>query len=338
MAFSHEWSMKIGIVGFGAMGTMHADQIGYMEGVEISRVVEPGRENRAKAEIYFANTGVEVFEGLDDALLNSELDGWIVTSSTKTHIPIVEKLLALGHKVLLEKPLAQSYEEARLLKDLVKHDSSNLMLGHILLWNKQFQLLREEVQKLGQISSIRCSRERFAQTRLLYQGESPFSLLMVHDLYTAHSLMSGSQPVKFSAQVREHSEGGVDLAQGQLTWSNGAFASFLANYLIPDGIPGGGNIDELTVSGDGWRVHLIYDSGVITVTTPSGIRSVAVSLPVRPGATNYFDDALRNELEHFFDVIRGTSCILEGSSYEDACQIQEWISNFISLTQEKGAS
>lgn len=330
--------MKIGIVGFGAMGTMHADQIGYLEGVEISRVVEPGRENRAKAQVYFANTQVEIFEGLEDALLNSALDGWIVTSSTKTHIPIAEKLLTLGHKVLLEKPLAQSYEEARQLKDLVKHDSSNLMLGHILLWNKQFKLLREEVQKLGEIFSIRCSRERFAGTRLLYQGESPFSLLMVHDLYTAHSLMSGSQPTEFSAQVRKHPEGGVDLAQGQLTWSNGAFATFLANYLIPDGIPGGGNIDEFIVSGDGWRVQLIYDSGVITVTTPAGIRSVSVPLPVRRGATSYFDDALRNELEHFFDVIRGKSSILKGSSYEDACQIQGWISKFITLTQEKGAS
>jgi len=337
MAIDNGRRMKIGLVGFGGMGTLHADQLAQIEGVDISIVVEPGEENRTKAETYFAGMNVAIFEKLDDAMSGALPDGWIVTSSTKTHIPIAKYLLSLGHKILLEKPLAQSYEEASLLRGLVKSDSSNLMLGHILLWNKEFQLLRAEVQKFGEISSIKCSRERYAGTRLQYPGESPFSLLMVHDLYTVHSLMSGKQPSKFSAQVRQHPQGGVDLAQGQLTWANGAFASLLANYLIPDGIEGGGNIDELTVSGDGWRVQLIYDSGVIKVTTPLGVRVLSVPEPVRAGATNFFNDALRSEQEHFFDLLRGKSALLKGASFEDACQIQEWISNFISLTQAEGA-
>jgi hypothetical protein len=327
--------VKIGIIGFGLMGTLHAAQIGYIDDVEISVVVEPGFENRAKAITFFANTEVGVFEELDQALSQVAPDGWIVTSSTKSHVSIARKLLSLGHKVLLEKPLAQSYEDARSLNDLVNEDSSNLMLGHILLWNKEYQTLRAEVQRMGEIYSIRCARERSAVHRLQYPGESPFLLIMVHDLYTVHSLMSGDQPIKFSAQVREHPQGGVDLVQGQLTWTNGAFASLLANYLIPDGITGGGNVDELTVSGSGWRIQLIYDSGTITITTSEGVRVLPVSPPLRVGATNYFDDALRNEQEHFFDVIRGKSSVLKGARYEDACQIQEWISHFIDLTEEK---
>lgn len=337
MALDNGSTMKIGLVGFGSMGTLHANQFRHIDGVDISIIVEPGDKNRAQAKNYFANMDVEIFEKLDDALSITSPDGWIVTSSTNTHVPIAQKLLSQGHKVLLEKPLAESYETARLLKDFVEKDSSNFMLGHILLWNKEFQFLRAEVQKLGEISSIKCSRERFARTRLLYPGESPFSLLMVHDLYTVHSLMSGIQPSKFSAQVREHPQGGVDLAQGQLSWSNGAFASLLANFLIPDEIEGGGSIDELTVCGSGWRVQLIYDSGVITLTTPAGVRVLPVPPPLRDGATNYFDDALRSEQEDFFDLIRGKSAVMKGASYDDACQIQEWISTFIALTEENGA-
>jgi predicted dehydrogenase len=337
MAFERVQSMKIGLVGFGSMGTLHANQLRHIEDVDISIIVEPGVKNRDNAKTYFASMEVEIFEKLDDALSKNAPDAWIVTSSTNTHIPIAQKLLSKGHKVLLEKPLAESYKTACLLKDFVKKDNSNFMLGHILLWNKEFQFLRSEVKKLGEITSIKCSRERFAGTRLLYPGESPFSLLMVHDLYTVHSLMSGIQPAKFSAQVRKHPKGGVDLAQGQLSWTNGAFASLLANFLIPDEIEGGGNIDELTVSGSGWRVQLIYDSGFITLTTAAGVRVLPVPPPLRDGARNYFDDALRSEQEDFFDLIRGKSSVMNGASYDDACQIQEWISRFIALTEENGA-
>jgi predicted dehydrogenase len=328
--------MKIGIIGFGGMGTLHATQIAYIEGVEIKVVVEPGETNRAKVERFFAGKDVALFSDLESALSQSNLEGWIVTSSTKTHIPIAQQLLAHGCKVLLEKPLAPTYEETRILEALVKSDSSNLMLGHILLWNKEFQTLNAEVANLGAITAINCSRQRSASHRVQYPGESPFSLIMVHDLYTVHSLMSAEQPVRFSAQVREHSQGGVDLALGQMTWKTNAFASLVANYLIPDGVEGGGNIDEICVSGDGWHVKMLYDSGFITITRRNGSRQVQVSPPTRVGATNYFDDALRSEQEHFFNVIRGKASVPVGARYEDACQIQEWIGNFISLTLSGG--
>ena len=330
--------MKIGIIGFGAMGTLHANQVAHIDDVEISVVVEPSVVNRNKAESYFAGQSVEIYDGLEEALSTLSPDGWIITSGTTSHIPIAQQLLKLGHKVLLEKPLAQSYEDARTLKDLVEIDSSNLMLGHILLWNKEFQALKDEVGRRGEISSIICSRERPAGSRMQYPGESPFTLTMVHDLYTVHSLMDGEQPIKFSAQVRNHLQGGVDLAQGQLTWARGGFAGLLSNYLIPDEITNGGNVDQITVSGDGWRVQLVYDSGKIAITTKAGTQEMLVPPPLRTGATNYFDDALRSEQEYFFDVLRGNKAVLAAATYEDACQIQEWISNFISLTQDDGAN
>jgi len=327
--------MKIGIIGFGNMGFSHAQQLSYIEGAEIAVVVEPHAANLEKAREYYTGKNVGFFSDLETGLLDSNVDAWIVASSTNSHVEISNRLLESGFKVLLEKPLANSLAEAQNLSSYVQKDSANLMLGHILLWNLEFQLLFEEVKKLGKINVINCSRQRTADHRTNYPGESPFTLTMIHDLYTVFKLLDGQVPINFSAQTREHVQGGVDWAQAQIAWADNVLASFTANFHIPNGTVGG--IDEISLYGDGWLVNLIYDSGVISVTTEKGRSEVKVPLPSRKGATNHFDHALRDEIEHFLKVIQGNASVPLGARYEDACAMQEWLDNLISLTKSEGA-
>lgn len=326
--------MKIGIIGFGNMGFSHVRQLDHIEGAEISVVVEPHVANLAKAREYYAGKNVGFFSDLETGLLDSNVDAWIVASSTNSHVEITNRLLGSGCKVLLEKPLANSFAEAQNLSGYVQKNSSNLMLGHILLWNLEFQMFFEEVKKLGKINVINCSRQRSADHRTNYPGESPFTLTMIHDLYTVFKLLDGQVPVNFSAQARDHADGGVDWAQAQIIWAGNVLGSFTANFQIPNGTVGG--IDEISVYGDGWLVNLIYDSGVVSVTTDKGNHQIKVPLPTRKGATNHFDSALREEIEHFLKVIQGDASVPLGARYEDACEMQKWLDNLISLTQSEG--
>jgi predicted dehydrogenase len=328
-------ALRIGIIGFGGMGTMHAEQIGYIENAVVAGIVEPVAVNREKAEQFFIQQDVAFFDDLETALQFLQVDGWIVTSSTSTHITITQQLLKKGYTVLLEKPIASTLAEAEELQTLVKPDSSNLMMGHILLWNKEFQTLKAEAAKLGKFTAVSCSRQRSANHRTRYPEESPFALTMVHDLYTVHSLVEGQEPSTFSAQQRKHDQGGVDLAQAQIGWADNTYASLVANYLIPDDVPGGGNIDELTLAGPTWHMRLLYDSGVIHIASKGQVGQVKIDPPKRIGATNFFDDALRSEIEQFLLVILGVASVPIGARYQDACQIQRWIGNFISLTQQE---
>jgi predicted dehydrogenase len=328
-------ALRIGIIGFGGMGTMHAEQIGYIENAVVAGIVEPVAVNREKAEQFFIQQDVAFFDDVETALQYLQVDGWIVTSSTSTHITITQQLLNKGYTVLLEKPIASTLAEAEELQTLVKADSSNLMMGHILLWNKEFQTLKAEAAKLGKFTAVSCSRQRSANHRTRYPEESPFALTMVHDLYTVHSLVEGQEPSTFSAQQRKHDQGGVDLAQAQIGWVDNTYASLVANYLIPDDVPGGGNIDELTLAGPTWHMRLLYDSGVIHIASKGQVGQVKVDPPKRIGATNFFDDALRSEIEQFLLVILGVASVPVGARYQDACQIQRWIGNFISLTQQE---
>ena len=104
--------MKIGIIGFGNMGFSHAQQLSYIEGAEIAVVIEPHAANLEKAREYYTGKKVTFFSDLEAGLGDSNVEAWIVASSTNSHVAISKRLLELGFKVLLEKPLANSFAEA----------------------------------------------------------------------------------------------------------------------------------------------------------------------------------------------------------------------------------
>src|SRR4029077_3463839 len=120
---------------------------------------------------------------LEHALAESQAEAWVVACTTAAHVPVVRKLLQAGKTVLLEKPVADSLDEARSLAPLVRPDSSNLMIGHIVLFNSEFQQLRIEVQPRGALAYINCVRRRPALTVGEFPGENPLQAVMVHDLY-----------------------------------------------------------------------------------------------------------------------------------------------------------
>jgi predicted dehydrogenase len=102
---------------------------------------------------------------LDLAIAESGAEAWVVACSTSEHVQIASKLLQAGKTVLLEKPIADFLAEAESLSPLVNQNSSNLMLGHILLFNSEFRQLREEVSRRGRPTFIDCVRHRPASTR-----------------------------------------------------------------------------------------------------------------------------------------------------------------------------
>lgn len=182
-------------------------------------------------------------------------DDWAyVACSTAAHVPVARTLLQAGKTVLLEKPVADKLNDARTLAPLVRSDSSNLMMGHIVLFNSEYQQLCDEARKRGPISYIDCVRHRPATIVNDFRGENPLHAAMVHDLYATQVLLDRAEPVHFSAQFHRTPAGAVDLALAQLQWSHGTVASFAASYLTPVGMPPRG-FDRMEVFGSGWAAR-----------------------------------------------------------------------------------
>ena len=266
--------------------------------------------------------GVPGWTDLNRAIAESKAEAWVVAATTASHVPIAQALLAAGKKVLLEKPIADDLAEARSLAPLVNADSTNLMLGHIVLFNSEFQQLREEASRRGSIAYIDCVRHRPASIVRKFPGENPLYAAMVHDLYAVQALLGSEEPSRFSAQYHRTENQEIDLATAQLQWESGPLATFAASYLTPEGMPPRG-FDRMEVFGAGWSARISPNPRPIELWDETRA-SWPLPLEIRAGAGGA-TGMMAEELRCFCRVVRGKQAVPAGATYTDALQVQVWM-------------
>ncbi|MFL6293643.1 MAG: Gfo/Idh/MocA family protein, partial [Thermoanaerobaculia bacterium] len=141
-------SLRVAVVGTGAMGRNHVRILSSLPGVELVGVHDPD----PKA----GELGVRVFDRLDD--LAGEIDAAVVAAPTVAHADIGCFLLQRGIHILIEKPIAPSLAEADRL--LQAQGDRVLAVGHVEFYNPAVQALVGvgtpprfvEVQRLGVFS------------------------------------------------------------------------------------------------------------------------------------------------------------------------------------------
>lgn len=311
--------VKIGVVGLGRFGRLHALTAAGLIEAELVAIV--ARRQAAIEAIGPELPGVPGWTDLDRAIQESEAEAWIVACTTAQHVPVVRKLLAARKAVLLEKPISADLAEAQSLAALVRPDSSNLMLGHIVLFNSEFQQLREESARRGPISLIDSVRHRPASIVAQFPGENPLHAAMIHDLYLTQILLRREEPASFHAQYHRTPQGEVDLAVARLQWSSGTIASLTASYLTPAGMPPRG-FDRTEVFGNGWCVRIEPNPRPLALWTDRAEWPAALEI-----RTGEFGPTGMMAEEHrcFYRVVRGMQPVPVGATYADGLQVQQWM-------------
>ncbi len=311
--------VRVGVVGFGRFGRLHAITLARLAEAELVAVV--ARRQTSLADLANELPGTPGWIDLDRALAESSAEAWVVACSTSGHVSVTRRLLEAGCSVLLEKPISASLPEAESLAPLVHGDSSNLMLGHIVLFGSEYRALRAEVARRGGLSFIDCVRHRPATIVQDFPGENPLQATMVHDLYAIQVLMNCVDPVSFSAQFHRTPSGAIDAALAQLQWSDGTLAALAATYLTPPGMAPRG-FDRMEVFGSGWSARLHSNPRPIEVWDEQA--RWPLDLEIRTddsGATGM----MAEELRCFCRVVRGLEAVPSGATYPDALQVQRWM-------------
>ena len=316
---SQRQPVKVGVIGLGRFGRLHALTAARLPEVELVALVARRQESleRLAAEL----PGVRGWTNLEQAIAQSGAEAWIVACTTAAHVSVARTLLTAGKTVLLEKPVAERLPEAQSLAPLVRPDSGNLMLGHIVLFNSEFQQLREEAARRGSISFIDCVRHRPASIVDQFPGENPLHAAMVHDLYATQVLLDRAAPTQFSAQFHRTAGGDVDLALAQLVFPGGTVASFAASYLTPTGMPPRG-FDRMEVFGDGWAARIRPNPRPIEIWAEQA--SWPLPLEIRTAETGP-TGMMAEELRCFCRVVRGLQPVPVGATYADGLQVQAWM-------------
>ena len=309
--------VKVGVIGLGRFGRLHALTLTGL--VEAELVALVARRQESLDAMAQELPGVRGWTSLGDAVAESDAEAWIVASSTASHVPVAKTLLESGKTVLLEKPISDNLDESRSLLPLVHPDSGNLMVGHIVLFNSEYQQLRDTAREHGPISYINGVRHRPASIVKDFPGENPLHAAMVHDLYATQVLLERAEPDHFSAQFHRTESGEIDLTLAQLKWNCGPVASFVASYLTPSGMPPRG-FDRTEVFGRGWSARITPNPRPIEVWDSKASWPLALEIRAEPPG-----GMMAEELRCFCRVVRGLQTVPVGATYSDAIQVQEWM-------------
>ena len=148
--------VKVGIIGVGYLGTQHARILSYLEEAELKAVADVDFQ---KAMQIGNRHGVGYYQNYEDML--DEIDAAVVATPTSEHFAISLNLLRRGKPVLVEKPIAETVEQAEQLVAAASSNGLVFQVGHLERFNPAVEavetMIREpkfiEVQRLGSFSS-----------------------------------------------------------------------------------------------------------------------------------------------------------------------------------------
>ena len=312
------YPVPIGVVGLGAFGLLHAATIHGLIETDLVAMVDPDEAVLGRAQRQWPSAGT--WTDLSLAIEESDAKAWVIASSTASHVPLTRTILSAGQTVLLEKPIADSVAEAETLAQGVREDSSNLMMGHLLLFNSEFRQLKREMSQRGPIQFIDAVRHRPTATMDRFPTENPFGLTMVHDLYCVLALMDQQEPSQMTSQTHRTPDGRCDLALAQLQWPCGTIASLTASFMTPEGMASDG-FDRMEVFGEGWSARVQANPRPMELWDHRARWPLALEI----GDGDPVTGMLAEELRCFAHVVSGEASVPNGARYQDAVQIARMI-------------
>jgi len=212
--------LRCGTVGVGRMGRHHARKYSTLEGVELVGVVDESEDRR---ETTAESLGCRAFATEQD-LIDAGVDAVSIAVPTTYHLKCARPFLEAGIACLIEKPLANTPEEAREMATLAKRSGATLMVGHIERFNPAVRALEQaQRQAMGDGGQLGVS-PRFLEVHRV----SPMTFrsvdvsvvmdMMIHDLDVVIWLMEGKEPVEVQASgvavLTEHE----DVCNARLTF------------------------------------------------------------------------------------------------------------------------
>lgn len=217
--------IRIAVVGVGSLGQHHARILSTMDGVQLVGVVDP---NAKQAETIAGKHNCKVFA--DAKSLKGEVDAVSIVTPTKFHCGTAIEFLASGIPCMVEKPLAGTVPEAKLIVNAAKRARTLLQVGHIERFNPGFAV----VEKSGlRAKFIDCQRLAPFSGRALDVGV--VLDLMIHDIDLVLSL-TRSPIVSIDAIGVSVVGQYEDMANARLHFANGCVATLTASRVHPQAV------------------------------------------------------------------------------------------------------
>lgn len=274
--------MKAGVIGIGAMGQHHVRIYNEMEQVELVGISDVSRSRVHELAGFYG------IEGFTDhrQLLEQDLDVVSIVVPTTLHTPIGMDAIDAGAHILMEKPIADSLENAQRLSNAAKEAKVKLMVGHIERFNPAVMRLKEIIDSgtLGKIVSISTRRVGPYNPRIRDVGV--ILDIGVHDIDVI-SYLYGMKVNEVYAIAGADIHSMEDHAAIMLRFDHEFSGLVETNWLTPH------KVRKLTAIGVKGVAYLDYIDQTVELHDGAWIRKAKINK----------EEPLRKELEYFIDAV-----------------------------------
>lgn len=224
----HSSALRLGIIGAGRLGAFHAEKAFRHPEVELHGVFDSCDENRKQLA---GKYDIEQYEQLPELL--SRVDAVVIATPTVSHHRIGMDCIESGVHVLMEKPLARSYADAKELVQYAEEKNLILQVGHVEQFNPGWSSASSILESLREgeraiITARRSSGYTFRSTDIGVVHD-----LMVHDLDLILSVVDSEvqslHATGFHVLGTREQGGCEDIAHARLTFENGSVAELRAS-------------------------------------------------------------------------------------------------------------
>ena len=318
--------LRIGVLGVGHLGKFHLNNWKEITGIELVGFYDPDDKNALPVQEKYQ---LKRFE--DAAELMDNCDAVDIVAPTPFHYDLCEMALKKGRHVFVEKPLANTMEEARELVKLAKESNLKFQVGHVERFNPAFLALQNY-----SLNPMFIEVHRLAQFNPRGTDVSVILDLMIHDIDIILHIVKSNVSYISANGVAVMSDT-PDIANVRIEFDNGCVANLTSSRISlkkmrkvrlfqKDAYIG---IDFLEKKAEIIQINSPGDKNVFTfdIETNNGTKTIAIANPVIEDG-----NAILMELQAFKNAIINNTdtavTVIDGfRAMEVAHQILDKINN-----------
>lgn len=227
---------RVGIVGAGGMGSVHARQYRKMSDVELYFFDRDSERSKGFQE-KFGATPIESF-----VELLKRVDVVDICLPTDNHLQAVLEATAAGRAIIVEKPIARTLEEARSIEAITAKAGVPLMVAQVVRYFPEYRNAHDLVMagKVGKPSAARMHRGGSAPTGFggwfmdHARSGGVFIDLAIHD-FDWITWTLGDVSSVYARSVAATRGSGADYGLATLTLATGCIAHVESTWMDPAG-------------------------------------------------------------------------------------------------------
>jgi predicted dehydrogenase len=309
--------LRLAIAGAGLIGRAHAQRIALLHGCDLAAIADPSPAAVALASEH----GVPLYADLAALLAAEKPDGVILATPNALHVPGALLCLEAGVPVLVEKPVADTVDEAQRLVEAAARTQVPVLVGHHRRHSAILERAVETVQSgvLGRIVSVNASATFVKPDQYFVDGPwrtqpggGPILINLVHEIDNLRALVGDIVEVQAFASRAIRGFPVEDTVAINLRFANGA----LGTFILSDCAASPRSWEQTSGENKSYDHHGDEDCYVIAGTNGS-LEVPTMRLRHYAGERSWWAplttktlplpdvDPLANQLAHFCQVIRG---------------------------------